>query len=992
MELRDHSKRADVLFKVLPLMVLLIGIIIAFSQFLKHNEQRIYKQNDYYGEELIQSTTDLVTDIFASDLNSIRNAAYLYANSFSGTEINIELLKTIEDNTGFDWIRFVTPDGTDYTSEGKTANCADRDYFQEGVSGNSGITAIPSSRINGQALIGFYAPVYVDDEIIGIMVGFMSEETVTQMLSTNLFGYPADTWICEKDGTVVGAAADVQVENLFEKLSRLDEKDIPDAQAAVSNQEAYEFMFEGSKGKSIGHILPISGTEWVLCQIFPSEAANQILRNANKDGIRLLIILLVLFAVYIVYIIIGGMTQNEKLRITSEKNTEEHLGVIQALSDDYGFIYYVDFDKDTVVSYRSSGNLDNDVKGKLEKQVSFRKLFAEVVEHTVVKEDQEELLRVGSYEYLKHALKDNKTLMYEFRGRIGDTGSHYCQMKVVKLNSGKHLHQAVIGLVDVNDLREKEHEIQRAMWDAYYAANAANAAKSEFLANMSHDIRTPMNGIIGMTAIAATHLDDREKVQDCLQKITVASKHLLSLINEVLDMSKIESGKVDLAEEEFNLSELVDNLLTMVRPEIKAHEHELSVNILKVEHEKVIGDSLRIQQVFMNLMGNAIKYTPNGGKIKLTISEKESHQYQAGCFEFIFEDNGIGMSDEFLEKVFDPFSRADDSKISKIQGTGLGMPIARNIVRMMGGDIEVESQENVGTKFTVTIFLTLQNTDSVNYEEFVNLPVLVADDDPLGMESACTMLNDLGMKADGVLSGKEAVEKTVEKHQRKEDYFAVVLDWKMPDLDGIATTKAIRRAVGNDMPIIIISAYDWSDIEQEARAAGANAFISKPLFRSRLEHLFNGLIGKEEKQEADKPFENLEELDLSAYRLLLVEDNELNAEIATEILGMTGIQVEHAEDGSIAVDMVSEHPDGYYDLVLMDIQMPRMNGYEATRAIRALGRTYTKKLPILAMTANAFAEDVQAAKGAGMNEHIAKPLDIKQLVRILQKWVLGKHD
>lgn len=990
MKSKDRSRGADALLKILPLALLLIGIIIAFLRYLNHNEQRITTQNNYYGEELIKSTTELMTDIFDNDLSSIRNTAYLYGTSLVSPEADLELLKELEDNTSFDWIRFITLDGTDYTSQGESTNCADRDYFKDGISGNSNITAIAQSRINGNALIGFYAPVYFDDEIIGIMVGFISEETITRMLDTNLFGFRADTWICKKDGTVVGEASDIQVENLFDKLNHIDEKDIPGLQDAVLNQREYEFTFEGTKGKSVGHIMPILGTEWVLCQIFPSEAASQLLNNANGDGVRLFAVLLSLFAVYIVFIIFVAMARNRNLRISSQKNTEEHLSVIQALSDDYGFIYYVDFDTDTVVSYRSSGDIDKAVKGELGKQVSFRKLFVEVVEHVVVKEDQDELLRIGSYEYLSHALKDNKTLVYEFRSKLGDTGSHYCQMKVVKLNQGKRLHQAVIGLVDVNESREKEHEIQQAMWDAYYAANAANAAKSEFLANMSHDIRTPMNGIIGMTAIAATHLDDKEKVEDCLQKITVASKHLLSLINEVLDMSKIESGKLDLAKEEFNLSELVDNLLTMVRPEIKEHGHELSVNILNLEHEKVIGDSLRIQQVFMNLMGNAIKYTPDGGKINLTIAENPCNQHKVGCFEFVFEDNGIGMSEEFLNQIFEPFARAADSKISKIQGTGLGMPIARNIVRMMGGDIEVESQENIGTRFTVTMLLSLQDADTVNYEEFIDLPVLVADDDPLGMESACMMLNDLGMKADGVLSGSEAVERTVEKHEKSEDYFAVVLDWKMPDMDGIATTKAIRKAVGNEVPIIIISAYDWSDIEQEARAAGADAFISKPLFKSRLVHLFDGLVGREENEETNKPLESLEELDLSAYRVLLVEDNELNAEIAAEILSMTGIKVEHAGDGSIAVDMVADHPDGYYDLVLMDIQMPRMNGYEATRAIRALGRAYTKKLPILAMTANAFAEDVQAAKGAGMNEHIAKPLDLNQLVRILQKWVLRR--
>ncbi|MDO4961943.1 MAG: response regulator [Eubacteriales bacterium] len=538
--------------------------------------------------------------------------------------------------------------------------------------------------------------------------------------------------------------------------------------------------------------------------------------------------------------------------------------------------------------------------------------------------------------------------------------------------------------VDITEQKRKDDIIHTALRQA----ESANKAKSDFLANMSHDIRTPMNGIIGMTAIAATHIDEKDRVRECLSKITSASRHLLGLINEVLDMSKIESGKVDLSEEEFNLSELVDNMVAMIQPQIAEHGHDFSIAISNVTHEKVIGDSLRIQQVFMNMMSNAVKYTPDGGKIKLTIEEKHTGRPKVGCFVFTFADNGIGMSEEYLTHIFEPFTRAVDGRIAKIQGTGLGMSIARNIARMTGGDITVESKLNEGSTFTVTFFLELQEEEEIDYSEFTDLRVLVADDDETACESACILLDEIGMKSEGVTSGREAVDSVVKHHNEVQDFFAVVLDWKMPDMDGVHTAKAIRKAVGPDVPIIIISAYDWSEIEQEARAAGVDAFISKPLFKSRLIRVFDRIINKGEQPEEKASLQDLEDMDLTGHRVLLVEDNELNSEIATEILEMTGLTVVQAWDGSEAVDMIAACEDGFYDLVFMDIQMPRMDGYEATRAIRAMDSAYAKRVPIVAMSANAFAQDVERSRNSGMNEHIAKPIDMGALARVLQRWVI----
>ena len=699
---------------------------------------------------------------------------------------------------------------------------------------------------------------------------------------------------------------------------------------------------------------------------------------------------------------------------------------------EYGKVFYVFIDDETEAHDENDGGYSDhqvvkamdaihqalgsgdwsmtfDENGEME-SCSWSQKFREMVGYSSVKDFPNEL---NSWSDLLHPEDKEKTLNHYWDVVHDRTGVKTYDI-IYRLNTkhkGERWFRAIGRLtrrsdgspiafygifLDIDDDRRsqmrEELKKQQLLKDALDQAEAANHAKSDFLQTMSHDIRTPMNGIIGMTAIAAAHIDDTERVKDSLQKITVASKHLLSLINEVLDMSKIESGKVSLTEEDFNLSELVDNLIAMVRPQVKEHRHDLTVNINKVEHENVIGDPLRIQQVFVNLMSNAIKYTPDGGKIELTIKEIPCNQKRTGCYEFTFADNGIGMAEDYIDHIFEPFSREEDGRISRIQGTGLGMPIAKNIVNMMNGDIKVKSKINEGSTFIVTVFLTLQDTEIDKDIDYADLSVLVADDDVMSMETSVDTLTELGMKAEGVLSGREAVEKTVEHHEKADDYNAVILDWKMPGMDGLETARAIRSKVGRDVPIIILSAYDWSEIEDMAKEAGIDAFVSKPLFKSKLRNLFANLMEKGARvlKKEESPLKSFEEMDLKGKRVLLVEDNELNAEIAGEILEETGVEIENAWDGAEAVEKLLNAEDGKYDLILMDIQMPKMNGYDATRAIRSDSRDYLKQVPIIAMTANAFAEDVEAAKSAGMNEHIAKPIDLKTLARIMDKYILHK--
>ena len=819
-----------------------------------------------------------------------------------------------------------------------------------------------TTRLRNKGKIYDFAAVARQDAA-GILITYAQKEEVNELNGDLTMASLFSDFPFEMNGSVVICDDDKVVSTNRQELTA---RSIEEAKSQYKNKfEADEngiVHLRSETGNWFGRREKIKDYDAYI--FFPES---QVYITRNIICVIYVLLALLLFLLYRV-----NRSRTEKRSILQD---QKRLRVINALGHAYASISLVNLKTEEIEILKSSGNMKPDQNGDM----LFKAHQEELIRQVIAEPFQKAYWEFVDISTVAKRLEERETL--SFTARTVD--ERWMTMIIVPQGYDKDgkLCTVLVAIRDATEEKEREIAQDRNLRNALAAAEHANRAKTVFLNNMSHDIRTPMNAVIGFTALATTHIDNKELVLDYLKKIHISGQHLLSLINDVLDMSRIESGTIKLDNAPVHLPDVLHDLRTIIQGNISAKQLDLYIDTQDVHHEDIITDKLRLNQVLLNIVGNAVKFTPAGGTINIRVEEKPSARSGYATFVFSVKDNGIGMSKDFLAHVFDSFSREQTATRSGIQGTGLGMAISKNIVDMMGGTIAVKSEQGKGSEFTVTLDCKVC-TESVKYPPIPGLKgtrALVVDDDAQTCMSVSKMLREIEMEADWTTSGKEAILRAREAHNQGAEFKVYIIDWLMPDMNGIETVRRIRKVIEPGTPIIILTAYDWADIEDEARQAGVTAFVSKPLFMSELRDALTHKVVSGRQPLLPKHG------DYTGKKVLLVEDNELNREIAIAILEEAGLKVDAVEDGTDAVAKMNEAAEDEYDLILMDIQMPKMDGYTATREIRTLSSNKKANIPIVAMTANAFEEDRQKAFKAGMNAHIAKPIDVNILMRTLDK-------
>lgn len=969
MKLKKQSYR-NYIIVIFAVFIMVTALFSCFIMIQDINQ----RMNDSADSNLLNTTTvikDTLENYIEQDFDTLGIVGELYQN---GKQLDGEQIKTLCGVMGFEWIGITDSSGNGIDLYGEKFQAGSIPDFTEGNTGEKGYSQAYFGNA-GRLQTTLWRPVFQDGVQTGTVFG---EVILSKYYSANVFTFyegegrtylfdgSEGTWVLRSLGTDGASSRQDDIYSLLLSTGNRAE-DVEAFRQAVADRQTGTAVFDFNGRQSYICFMPLpSSADWFLATVIADEV---LLKESAQVQQTIRLVVVILCATLLFLTVLFVVWRVRRIR-EQEAAYREALFINVSSNIDSAFLIYEKSSQKTVFVSENVGRLLNLNRKQLRSDAG--KLFDWCGLST---EDPQVCA------FLKGELDEPAVREVCVEDVIG-ARNRYVRLELIPADMG----QEIAVVTDIT----KDKDVQQSLLEAMQRSEAASNAKNEFLSAMSHDIRTPINGIVGMTAIAAANLGDRDRVCDCLGKISDASAHLLTIINEVLDMSYIESGKLELAHEPFNVAELLQEVLNLNYPGIQQKNHTIQVHIHSMDHEQVIGDSLRLQRITSNLISNAIKYTPEGGRITLELREKEPMIAGYGCYELTVKDNGIGMSPEFQKKLFAPFEREEDVRISKIQGTGLGMSIVKNIVSLMMGDIQVESRKNEGTEFRVTVNLQLHGQDSRPSTVLASLPVLVVDDDQVTCETVTGILCDIGMAGEWVDNGAEAVRKVSERHSRNEDYMAVLLDWKMPGMDGIETARQIRTRVGANLPVIILTAYDWSEIEAQAKEAGVDAFLSKPIYKAKLRQKLEEF--------ADPPAEPQRVFDQAAgheipegKRVLLVEDNELNLEIAAELLQMLKLQVDTAEDGAAAVKRFAESRPGTYDLILMDIQMPRMNGYEAARAIRRMDRQDSRTVPVIAMTADTFAKDVQAAYAAGMNEHLAKPVSIERLIQVLSAFLSNQE-
>ena len=954
-------------------ILLLIALVVGFSiRYLSFVSQTIYQESTAHLEEILHKSNELLEELMRKNVSYLHLYNGFLENTSDEAEIQAFIQKA-QQEAGFASFYFLTYDGNYMTVTGETGYLGLQANLDEKLADGDDIvvnTALPGK----PQMLAFICP-----ETQGSYRGFAYDaiaisyynDAVLRLLDDSAFQGNASNYVIYSDGRVIIDNSVNRKETIYNFIAMLrDYSDLSEEQITeLSN--AFAQGGSGNLRVKLGdtsYYLVYEGTavqNWTMVGLVPIQIV-----NASLDQLWI-------HTIQIVAGIAFGLAVLSILLVVRRSHTNLRR-------------------KDTRIRYQ------DELFQKLSMNVDevFLMLDAETAQADYVSPNVGRLLGIPWQEVRQdvHALaaihpKDDPDRDKDFleglhRGEQREWDAAYVHQETRELRwfhivaMGSEVEGRTKYILVMSD-RTADKQVNQALSDAVAAAETANRAKSTFLSSMSHDIRTPMNAIIGFTTLAISHLDDKERVKDYLTKTLASSNHLLSLINDVLDMSRIESGKIHLEEVEVNLSDVLHDLKTIVSGQVFAKQLELYMDATDVTDEDVYCDKTRLNQILLNLLSNAIKFTPAGGTVSVRVRQLAGNVHGCGQYEFRIKDNGIGMSPEFAKRIFEPFERERTSTVSRIQGTGLGMAITKNIVDMMGGTIEVQTAQGKGSEFIVCVPMRTQ-TEHRPVEKITaleGLKALVVDDDFNTCDSVTKMLVKVGMRAEWTLSGKEAVLRARQSIEMSDVYHAYIIDWRLPDMNGIEVTRQIR-SLHDDTPIIILTAYDWSDIEVEAKAAGVTAFCSKPMFLSDLRETLMSALGQ---KQAEAELLPAKDADFKGKHILLTEDNELNREIAQEILQAYGFRVDAAENGAVAVEKVRTAAPGSYDLVLMDVQMPVMDGYEATRQIRALEDPARAGIPILAMTANAFDEDRRCALESGMNGFLSKPIVIGDLVQELHK-------
>ena len=979
MNIKNHNTNREktVMRKQLRIAVfiaVLVGIVLMVFQYFRFVSKTIYEESVSHLTEVFHQSDNMLRELTDKNLTYLHMWGENLQDISNEDEIR-DYIKKAQKDAGFMEFYFLSAEGNYKMATGETGYLGLQEDIGEDI--RQGNDVIANAALPGKSqLLVFATPeahgIYQGFEYDAIAIAYENSDIV-EVLDISAFNGNAQSLIVHPDGRVVIDHSSESWGNVYNFFGLLREH------SDMSEKELNELLEKFKAGRTDAMLLNLDGgnyylvyeksniQDWMFLGLVQADIVNASMNSLQRSTMLLVGVVVLCIAAFLISLII--QTNRTNLRR-----------------------------KDTEILYR------DELFQKLSMNVDdvFLMLDAKTYQADYVSPNAEKLLGITA----EQIRKDIRVLGKLHPAEHEDSEKNYLEeiqvheqregdFKYVHLKTGEKrwFHNIAMGsevngkkkYILVMSDRTSDWKMNQALSEAVRAAETANKAKSTFLSNMSHDIRTPMNAIIGFTTLAVSNIDDKKRVQDYLGKILSSSNHLLSLINDILDMSRIESGKIHLEETEVSLSEVLHDLKTIISGQIHAKQLELYMDAMDVTNEDVYCDKTRLNQVLLNLLSNAVKFTPAGGTVSVRIRQCHGTQKGSELYEIRVKDNGIGMSQEFVQKIFSPFERERTSTVSRTQGTGLGMAITKNIVDMMGGTIEVQTEQGKGTEFIVRLpFRTQpehQRTEKI--AELEGLRALVVDDDFNTCDSVTKMLVRVGMRSEWTLSGKEAVLRARQSMELGDAFHAYIIDWRLPDMNGIEVTRQIR-SLGDDTPIIILTAYDWSDIEAEARAAGVTAFCAKPLFMSDIRETLMTAIGQSQSEPEDSVLPAAGS-DFRGRCILLVEDNELNREIAVELLNEYGFLIDSAENVAEAVEKVKNSEPGNYDLVLMDVQMPVMNGYEATKQIRALDDPALAGITILAMTANAFDEDRKKALKCGMDGFLSKPIVIEELISTLQK-------